>query len=183
MFERNRIDNAVNTRQTGVAAELTLDDGQVLAGKLVVGSGRSVIEALNGAALFFEFEPYEGERMLLARSAIRSVKLIEVPGAGQLKARLREVEGFEPGEALGIAPGASIDEARQAYHQLAKTYHPDRWASAGLPPEVNDYLAAVARRINIAFAALERAEEARLRSATPARAGLKPQGFGPRARA
>ena len=173
MFERNRIDNAVNTRQTGVAAELTLEGGEVLAGKLVVGSGRSVIEALNGAAAFFEFEPYEGERMLIAKSAIRTVKLVEVPGGGHFKARLREVEGFEPGEVLGLAPGASIEEARHAYHRLAKSYHPDRWASAGLPSEVNDYLAAIARRINIAFAALERAEEARIRGA--ARAGLKPQ--------
>ena len=31
---------------------------------------------------------------------------------------------------------------------MARTYHPDRFADANLPPEVLDYLNAMARRIN-----------------------------------
>jgi hypothetical protein len=38
---------------------------------------------------------------------------------------------------------------------MAKAYHPDRYATAELPQEVSDYLAAMARRINAAHAALE----------------------------
>ena len=42
-----------------------------------------------------------------------------------------------------------------SYFALAKAYHPDRYATAELPEEVRDYLAAMARRINAAHAALE----------------------------
>jgi curved DNA-binding protein CbpA len=42
-----------------------------------------------------------------------------------------------------------------AYFALAKAYHPDRYATAELPAEVRDYLAAMARRINAAHAALD----------------------------
>jgi DnaJ-domain-containing protein 1 len=44
---------------------------------------------------------------------------------------------------------------REAYLQLAKAYHPDRFAAAGLPSEVSDYLALRTRRINAAYALLE----------------------------
>jgi curved DNA-binding protein CbpA len=54
-----------------------------------------------------------------------------------------------------LAAGASREEARQAYFRLAKDYHPDRYATVELPKEVRDYLAAMARRINAAHAALE----------------------------
>ena len=62
---------------------------------------------------------------------------------------------------LGVTPGATREEIRQAYLALAKVYHPDRYATAELPTEVIEYLFAMARRINAAHAALRRrAEEA-----------------------
>ena len=42
-----------------------------------------------------------------------------------------------------------------------ESYHPDRYAQADLPNEVREYLAAMARKINAAFAALETADKAR----------------------
>lgn len=172
MFERNRIDTAAGARQAGLAVEMTLEGGEVVAGVLATTVGRSLADLLNGAHMFLDFEPYEGERMLVAKSAIRTIKAVSVPATGQLKACLREIDGFQPGEVLGIAPGATLDEARHAYHRLAKSYHPDRFASAGLPEEVLEYLAAVARRLNVAYAALETADAARRRAA----ARLQPNG-------
>ena len=51
-------------------------------------------------------------------------------------------------------PARRKDEIRQAYFALAKSYHPDRYATAELPTEVIEYLFAMARRINAAHAAL-----------------------------
>lgn len=161
MFERNRIDNGAPGGQAGLAVEISLEGGEVLAGKLATVAGRGLADLLNGANMFLDFEPYDGERMMIAKVAIRTIKQVTVPGAGNLKACLRQIDGFEPGEVLGLAPGATMEEARHAYHQLAKAYHPDRYASTGLPAEVNEYLSAVARRINMAYAALETAAVAR----------------------
>ena len=96
MFERNKVDNAVNDTKNGVPAEITLADGDMLVGKIVISAGRNVFDQLNGPAAFIEIEPYGAERTYVAKTAMRSVKLISVPGSGHLAGRLREVDGFDP---------------------------------------------------------------------------------------
>jgi curved DNA-binding protein CbpA len=78
-----------------------------------------------------------------------------VPRPANIAQRLRDLDGFDPYAILGLQRGASFDETRSAYHGLAKTYHPDRYATAELPTEVISYLAGMARRVNAAYAALE----------------------------
>lgn len=157
MFERSRIDNATQTQGTaGVPVEVTLSDGETLGGKMMIAQGRSVFDLLNGPAMFVEFEPYGGERQFFAKSAIRGVKLTPVPGNAHLQGRLREVDGFDPHMTLGVARDAAWEDVRAAYHKLAMIYHPDRTQSLGLPKEVNEYMAAMARRVNVAYAALEK---------------------------
>ena len=48
MFERNKVDNAVNDTKNGVPAEITLADGDMLVGKIVISAGRNVFDQLNG---------------------------------------------------------------------------------------------------------------------------------------
>ena len=153
MFERNKVDNG--PEMSAVPVEAALADGSVVEGKLLVPMGKCVADALNGAAAFVEFEPYGGERSFLAKAQLASVKLIGVPKVPNLGARLADADGFDPHGVLGVAVGASREEVRQAYFALAKAYHPDRYAAAELPAEVRDYLAAMARRINAAHAALD----------------------------
>ena len=163
MFERNKIETgSVPSGGTavGVPVEITLADGGTLEGKVLLPQGRSIWDQLNGPLSFIETEPYVGERMYLAKAAIRGIKLVSVPGAGHLSGRLRELDGFDPHAVLGVKRDAAFEEIRAAYHRLAKTYHPDLYAAAGLPPEVRDYLSAVARRINVSFATLEKAHQA-----------------------
>jgi len=157
MFERNRVDNMVQGQQIAVPAEITLDDGQVLKGRFMMPAGRPIHEVLNGSSLFLEFQVYGGEATLISKSAIRAIRLVNVPSNGQLRTG-RSGEVFDPHQVLGVPASASQDEIRRAYHQLAKVYHPDRYAAAELPNEVRDYLGVMARRINLAFQALERTE-------------------------
>jgi len=163
MFERNKIDNVPET--SAVPVEIALTDGTIAKGKVLVAMGRSVADALNGTGSFVEFEPYGGEKSFVAKAQLASVKLVGVPKAPNLKARLADPDGFDPHRVLGVPAGASREDMRAAYFALAKAYHPDRYATAELPEEVRDYLAAMARRINAAHAALDVPE--RKRAARP----------------
>ncbi len=152
MFERNRVDNV---EQGYVSVELMLDGGRMLVGKVIMPAGRNVVDFLNAAATFVEFEPYDGDKAYLAKSSIRSVRILQVPKGVNLAQRLRDLDGFDPWQILDLARGTSWEETRSAYHRLAKIYHPDRYASAELPDEVKTYLSGMARRVNAAYSALE----------------------------
>ncbi len=152
MFERNRIDNVDNT---AVPVELSLDNGDVLAGRLIVGTGRNLFDVLNSAASFLEFEPYGGDKALVAKSSLRNVKIVNIGRKPDLSARARDLDGFDPHTILGVSAGATEEEIKAAWHRLSKIYHPDRYAAAELPEEVGEYLSIMARRVNAAFKALE----------------------------
>jgi hypothetical protein len=152
MFERNRVDNA---DQGYVAVELMLTGGQMLVGKVVMAAGRNIVDFLNNNATFVEFEPYDGDKSFLAKSSIRSVRVLQVPKGGNLNQRLRDLDGFDPWQILSVERGTSWEDTRSAYHRLAKIYHPDRYATAELPDEVKNYLSGMARRVNAAYSALE----------------------------
>lgn len=155
MFERNKVDASAHQQVCAVPIEMILSDASDMRGKLFVPSAKSVSEVLNGPGAFLEFEPYGGERTFLAKAAVRSVKPVNVPVAQGLGSRAREIDPFDPYRVLGIAARADWEDVRQAYHRLAKAYHPDRYASIELPEEVRDYLSTMARRLNLAYAALE----------------------------
>jgi hypothetical protein len=154
MFERNKIDSI---QHTGVAVEIVTDADETLVGRVLVGTGRTLAQVLNGEGGFVEFEPWGEERMLLAKAALRSIRPVAGTRTESLQARAAALDGFDPYTILGVGRGASLEEIRTAWHRLSKTYHPDRYAAAELPAEVGEYLASMVRRINTAYAALETA--------------------------
>lgn len=162
MFERNKVDNS--QQLTGIAVEITRDDGTIEKGKLVIAQSSKVVDVLNGPLQFLEFETFEGKRALIAKGSLKNVRILAAPGASGLQSRLREGE-FDPYRILGLEPGAAWEAIRQAYHERAKAYHPDRYATAELPKEVSEYLAIMARRINAAYDALEPATQAKRQAA------------------
>ncbi len=163
MFERNKIDTA---EQGLIAVEITLADGQILAGKVAIQLGRNLIDVLNGTTAFLEFMPFEGERTFLAKATVAAMRPLDVARPNGLAVRLRDLEDFDPHGVLGVAGAAPWDVIRQAFVQLAKTYHPDRYSNVQLPDEVASYLAAMARRINVAYATLETSHLARKNAVT-----------------
>jgi hypothetical protein len=162
MFERNRVDNTL--QQMTVPAEVTLQDGSVHKGKFIVAAARSIYDVLNGDSKFLEFETYDGARSLIAKSTLASVSIVTVPASNGLKNKHGDGENFDPHMVLGLARGAAWDDVRQAYLKLSKLYHPDLYVSVALPPEVKDYLSAMARRINAAYHALEIPQQAAKRA-------------------
>jgi len=175
MFERNRIDQI---ERGTLSVEIVLHDGQALTGRLYVPIVRSLADELNHAGGFVEFESLEGERAFLPKTSLLSVRSkAPLPKAEQLRNRTRE-DAFDPHAVLGVTREAPWEDIRHAYHALAKLYHPDRYQSMELPKEVHEYVAAMARRINAAYDALETARAAALAQAEkrskPAWVGARP---------
>jgi hypothetical protein len=162
MFERNKVDSGL--QQTSVPAEVTLMSGERLKGRFVIAAQRSIYDVLNGGTQFIEFETYTGQSSLIAKTTLSEVKILNVPTASGLRQRVREGEDFDPYQVLGVTAASPFEEIRQAYVAMSKTYHPDRFAGADLPKEVREYLAAIARRINAAYAALEAPHQAAKRA-------------------
>lgn len=163
MFERTRVDSMIQSQSVPVPVELTLDDHSIIKGDLLVPQSRPVHEVLNGPAVFVEFRSYGMEPALVAKSAIRGIRFVKVPGVTNLRGTATSNDGFDPHQTLGVPVTATYEEIHRAYVSLAKKYHPDRYATADLPPEVSDYLAGMARRINLAFQALQGANRAATR--------------------
>jgi tetratricopeptide (TPR) repeat protein len=89
-------------------------------------------------------------------------------GNDQAKALLREIaERFERlGDLdsyalLGVAPNAEASDIKRAYHQAAKTYHPDALARAGLDAEAREKANKVFAEIGKAHAVLSDPERRR----------------------
>jgi hypothetical protein len=164
MFERNKVDSGL--QQTSVPAEIVLMSGETLKGRFVINAQRSIYDILNGGTQFIEFETYTGQSSLLAKSSLSSIKVLNVPGASNLRNRVRTDDEFDPHQILGVTAATSFDAIRLAYLALSKIYHPDRFAGVELPKEVKDYLAAMARRVNSAYAALEAPHQSQKRAET-----------------
>jgi hypothetical protein len=151
MFERHTFE----PETVAINIILQTTDNARLTGRIVVPRNRGLGEVMNGPNPFVDFETADGDRLLLAKAAIKSVRSLHAGRPVDLQQRIKDAAGFDPRAILGVAPTATRGEVRQAYLTLAKIYHPDRYASAELPDEVREYLSAMARRINAAYAVLQ----------------------------
>lgn len=167
-------DMAVWRRQNSdtIAVEIQLVDGSRLKGTMLLSRDKTVREFFNVAAeAFIDFDCQRDGPIMLAKSVVRQLRKQDAKkNEDQVKidalaARQVELEKAEPYKLLGIAAGADHETLRKAYIAKARAYHPDRFTENELPPEVLDYLNAMARRINSAYEdlgdALEAAKKAR----------------------
>jgi len=156
MFERNKVDTVTQAPQLAIPAEVTFDDGEIRRGKFFIASGRTFADILNAPHPFLEFEAYGEDRRFVSKASLRDVRLVAVPSSSNLRNRVRDGDDFNPHQVLGVEVNSDWSDVRAAYFALSKVYHPDRYANADLPPEVRDYLAIMSRRVNLAYAALEK---------------------------
>jgi len=125
MFERT------NRSAGALHVEITLADGRKLKGKFVAQQDRTLPEVLNSPAPFVEFELADAQRTFVAKSTLQTVTPVNVaplPRLPQLRDNIAD-----PYSLLGVTAEATHDQVRQAYIQLAKSYHPDCYATTALP--------------------------------------------------
>ncbi|MBV8890298.1 MAG: molecular chaperone DjiA [Alphaproteobacteria bacterium] len=73
-------------------------------------------------------------------------------------------DGEDPHAMLGVAPDASAEEIRAAYHRLVRENHPDLLMSQGLPPECVALASARLARINAAHDRLSKGDPERVQA-------------------
>lgn len=134
-------------------ALLTLTDNSTVTVSVRMPLSNRLGDALNNADQFLDAMTIGGQQTYIAKSDIRSVRPAALPKSDQLdlEGRGQILQGFDPYAVLKVEKGASADEIKQAYHKMARLYHPDRIASYDLPEEVKDYVRAMLVRINLAF--------------------------------
>jgi len=130
---------------------LRLTDGRTEFGSVETVPGVSVADAFNADLPFIAWRGADGLDVLLSKTAILSIETVAAPVADHLKQRQAALDELSAHAILGVKPGAGQGAIRSAYRALALQYHPDRFASAGLPPEMADYVAAVFARITAAY--------------------------------
>ena len=138
-----------------VPVSVALMDGTLLAGTILLPRDRKLHEFFNMPEAFIEFEDFRAGPTILAKSAIRSIRNNEIPQADQIEKRLKLLEKSDPFQILGVAKNVDRDGLRNAYVNLARAYHPDRFTSSELPPEIIEYINTMARRINAAYSELQ----------------------------
>ena len=142
------------------SVRLKIDDGEEQLVKLISNTHQSVIGLLNGADMFIAVEDSDGVVRVVSKSAIKSVEQLFTPRNDQLKRRLKQADSFDPYRILGVEKDADIETIRAAYREKATQYHPDRFASLNLPPEMAKYVDSMTRRINMAWQELSKNTEA-----------------------
>lgn len=153
MFERNRVDTK-DHNSTASAVEIVLEGGEVVHGRVFHSVTRSVGEELNGPAPFLDFEQAGQGRTWLTKRSIQTLTLTSIPRADQLDRAMNSPDAMNPYVVLKVQPDADKEAIREAYHRMVRTYHPDRFTTVDLPPEMREYVNAMARRVNLAYATL-----------------------------
>ncbi len=134
-----------------IAVQISTATGESLRGYIKAGIAGRLLDFLNREAGFFEFIGADGQAIILSKSAVRSIALIERPRTDQLSRRMKLQDKLDPYAILGLSPGANAEEVRSAYRHWARLYHPDNLAGAQVPAEVLEYLTAMFTRVTEAY--------------------------------
>lgn len=144
-----RRDNSIPT-----LVEITLVNGSHFRATLLIQREKTLHETISVPDPFLEIESAEQGTIILARSCIQSVRPYRVAKADQLSAKALAAQGFDAHAVLGVAKDCGMEEISDAYQRRLEIYHPERFAAAGLPPEVIQYLEAMTQRIEEAYVVL-----------------------------
>ncbi|MEM7215345.1 MAG: J domain-containing protein [Pseudomonadota bacterium] len=130
---------------------VTLLDGTELLGKLNCGLKPSISQALNSEGQFIELQDNQNAPVFFAKNQIASVEPVRNSGNSTPKLERALVERLDWHAVLGVRSSATAEQVKEAYHGLARQYHPDLYAGAGMPGEIRHYANEMFSRINVAY--------------------------------
>ncbi len=150
MFESS--DTNLKSHVNRVSVSVTLSDGSVVNLAIRLPMSGKLHDAMNNGDLFLDVLEVDGRQTFLSKQAVRSIQLLAAPKANlNVQRRSSDRTAFNPYAVLGVDKETSTADIRQAYHDLARKYHPDRLANYSLPQEMMDYAAAMLVRLNLAY--------------------------------
>lgn len=139
-------------RTKEVLAQIELSTGRILDGKFIIAETSDLLRTLNGEGKFAVFIDHEGNHKLIAKTSIveanerRPVQVKPLDAGND--------NGFDPYKILGVTHEADLDVIKVRYHELARRYHPGRYAHKEMPAEIAQYALEKFRLIEQAFDAL-----------------------------
>jgi len=132
---------------------VTMTDGEILQGTVRLPLSNKLADAVNNPEPFLDFATPDGERCFIAKHGVKRIEPFNVPRVDHLDRH--DKTGFDPHQILDLPKNANAASVKQAYHRLARSYHPDRFAGPELPREMHDYATAMLARINLAYRQLQ----------------------------
>lgn len=139
-------------RTKEVHAHVELSTGRILDGKFIIAETSDLLRTLNGDGKFAVFIDHEGNHKLIAKSSIVEAKERRPVQVKSLDAG--NDNGFDPYKILGVTHEASFDVIKVRYLDLARRYHPGRYAHKEMPAEIAQYALEKSRVIEQAYEAL-----------------------------
>ena len=140
--------------KTKLKVFLETADGEGQNVSFFLHAGDKISTLLNGGSLFIEVENDAGETVLVSKSFIWRVTADE--NAQKTK---RESAGGEkwrhhsqdPYILLGVSSGATDDQVREAYHAMARAYHPDKLVGLDLPAILVEQGSSIFQKVTAAY--------------------------------
>lgn len=128
-------------------------DGATIRGSISQGQATSLEGVLSKDTPFLEFISKDGQRKFIAKHQIAYVEPVE-PLRKPVLANLNDPRYTDAFTILGLDKNCTFTDAKIAFHNKAKQYHPDTYSGIDLPPEVARYVNDMFRQINTAFTEL-----------------------------
>ena len=139
-----------NNSSKNIDVSIRMLDGAVIRGAILQGHASSLEGVLSKDTPFLEFVSKDGQRKFIAKHQIAYVEPVE-PLRKPVLVSPNDPRYVDCYGLLGLERGCNFDAAKEAYHRLAKQYHPDSYSGLALPSEVERYLTDMFRQINTAF--------------------------------
>lgn len=144
-------------QKTPVKAIIVTADGKKHDVRLLINHGESLVNFMNSGSAFIEVEDEKKNKTLLARSFIQSITPKD-SGMDKVSDEIASEKwrhhSQDPYIMLDVQIDASDEDIKNAYHKLARAYHPDRMLSMDLPPAMLAHGEEILKKINIAYEAI-----------------------------
>ena len=138
-----------------MAVDMIMTDSSTMRAIVMIPKGKTLKDIFNVDDTFLEVECLERGQIVFQREALRSVRPCGLPAADQMDKRIKTAEKLGAHAVLKVPKSATFDAIAAAHDALKDVYDPARAATAGMPPEVIEFMAAMCRRFESARMELE----------------------------
>lgn len=139
-----------NSSANKLEVTVVLADGSTVSGAINAGLSAGLLAAINKEVPFIELTEASGTKRCIGLAHIMSVE--EAKPFRQPKALQATTANAQNAFAMmRLSPECTAEDAQRRYHEMVKQYHPDKYQSVDLPPEISDYLSQTFHQLSTAY--------------------------------